>query len=461
MHQGRRSALGGAASALEEILACTGLERGVFATKVDVETPRVDQGGIDVACAAIRQERYMKINGEAIKTWDPISGLYCTGDARHIQLHCNFPHHRKLALEVLGIDESASVTREEVETAMAREKDVFDLEDRLFQAGACAAAVRTPEEWDAHPQQAAIAELPLIEFETVECKHEDIKQAAQARLDAWMERRDPHAASASGLRCLDLTRVLAGPIAGRSMADLGASVMRVSGPGRPYIPMLSILTGPGKQTCEIDLETKQGRESLEELLKTTDVFFNAYRRGSLTKHGLDSASIAARHPGIIVIEIDAYSRKGPWAGKRGFDSLVQCASGLAHAHSVALGQRETVSHLPVQLLDYVTGYLATFAGITARLDQVATQDPSSRIVRLSLARTAQWLRDQGVKDAGQAWEMAQDVPASMIESEFVERTTPDGAKATILGFPWTTEPASKAGLGHVIEAIGSGPARWL
>ena len=133
---------------------------------------------------------------------------------------------------------------------------------------------------------------------------------------------------------LDLTRVIAGPVAGRTLAALGAEVLRIDPPALPELPEAHLDTGPGKRSALLDLADAERREAL---LAGADVLLTGYRPGSLDRFGLD------RHPQLVHVSLSAWGTAGPWAGRRGFDSLVQVASGIAAACAAPDGDARACS----------------------------------------------------------------------------------------------------------------------
>ncbi|HEX5367875.1 MAG TPA: CoA transferase [Dehalococcoidia bacterium] len=194
----------------------------------------------------------------------------------------------------------------------------------------------------------------------------------------------------SGVRVLDLTRVIAGPVAGRTLAAHGADVMRVTGSHLPGFPeSLDVDMGHGKLSAAIDLRNEEGRARLDNLIENADVFLQAYRPGSLAQRGYSPEELIARRPGLIYATLSAYGHTGPWRDRRGFDSLAQSVSGIVHEES---GDGPP-HHLPAQALDYVSGYLLAF-GIMTALKRRA-QEGGSYLVRTSLAQTGRWIQSLG------------------------------------------------------------------
>ncbi|HWL19733.1 MAG TPA: CoA transferase, partial [Bradyrhizobium sp.] len=196
----------------------------------------------------------------------------------------------------------------------------------------------------------------------------------------------------AGIRVLDLSRVIAGPVAGRTLAVHGADVMLVSGPDLPAIPWLTIDTGRGKLATSIELKNEQGRGSLRELLAEADIFSQGYRPRAVASLGFAPEDAATTSPGIVYVSLSAYGHVGPWAERRGFDSLVQTATGFNHAEGQAAGV-DGPKELPAQMLDHATGYLMAFGAMMAKARQ--SREGGSWHVRVSLAQTGRWLWNLG------------------------------------------------------------------
>jgi crotonobetainyl-CoA:carnitine CoA-transferase CaiB-like acyl-CoA transferase len=333
------------------------------------------------ALASFRSERYLRINdGPPPALRDPVMGFYATRDGRWIQLHTNFPHHLAGVLKVLGCANERAAVAEAI-----RGRDGATLDQTLADAGLCAALIRTPEEWAALDQAKAIAGLPLFEIERIgEAPVEPPRRAGAER-------------PLAGVRVLDLSRIIAGPVAGRALAQHGADVLMVNGPHLPNIAPLVIDNGRGKRSAVVDLRDPAGCETLRGLVGGADVFLQAYRPGALTARGFGPEELARVRPGIVYVSVCAYGHKGPWAGRRGFDSLVQSASGIAFTEREAAGWDEP-KHLPCQALDHATGYLAAFGAMSALARRAA--EGGSWHVRVSLAQTGRWLQSFGVLPDG-------------------------------------------------------------
>jgi hypothetical protein len=257
-------------------------------------------------------------------------------------------------------------------------------ESAVAEAGLVATMMRSPAEWAAHPQGQAVAKLPLLEITK-------IGEASARPLPRSPER------PLSGVRVLDLTRVIAGPVCGRALAAHGADVMRVTAPHLPALPQLDIDTGRGKLSASVDLRATDDRDWLRGLIRESHIFVQGYRPGGLAAKGFSPEALAEMRPGIVAVTLSAYGHEGPWAGRRGFDSLVQNASGINVAEAEAAGVAAP-KELPAQALDHASGYLMAFAATMALLRK--SQEGGSWHVRVSLAQTGHWLQGLGRLDGG-------------------------------------------------------------
>ncbi len=342
---------------------------------------RAQRVAVDMRAASIefRSERYLRIVGrEPPPLWDPIAGIYRTGDGRFVRLHTNFAHHRRAVVELLG----AGGSRESVQDKLLGWKGE-DFESAANAAGAVVAMMRSAEEWSAHPQGRALAALPLFEIER-------IGEAPPRPLG-------PGPRPLSGVRVLDLTRVVAGPVCGRTLSAHGADVLRIASPALPFFEWVVIDTGRGKRSAFVDLETPDGPPLLTRLLRDADVFVQAYRPGAIAARGFAPEDVARIRPGIVYVSLSAYSHLGPWSARRGFDSLVQTATGFNHAEGVAAGVAGP-KELPAQALDHASGQLMAAAAMLARARQA--REGGSWHVRLSLAQTGRWLWGLGRVEGG-------------------------------------------------------------
>ncbi len=362
---------------------------------------------------------------------DPITGDYLAKDG-WIRLHANAPRHRAAAERVLACrGDEAAVARRVAEWTKGK------LEAAVVEAGGCAAEMRSAAEWISHPQGHAVCSEPLVRI-TV--------SSDPAPSSAWSASPSRPLA---GLRVLDLTRVLAGPIATRFLAGYGAEVLRIDPPDwdEPgVVPEVTV----GKRCASVDLKSREGRAALESLLAKADVLIHGYRPAALDRLGYDAARRHALSPGLIDVSLDAYGWSGPWALRRGFDSLVQMSTGIASA-GMAWKQADRPVPLPVQALDHATGYLAAAAAIRG----VARRRASGRGLqaRLSLARTAKLLLDlgEGHEQPGLSAESAEDLSVAVEATSWGEaRRLKPPVVIEHIPMHWTL-PAT---------ALGSARAQW-
>lgn len=364
--------------------------------------------------------------------WDAIAGNYRTRDG-WIRLHTNAPHHRDAALRVLGVGND----REQVASAVAN-WEAGELEQAIVAEGGCAAQMRSWADWQQHPQGIAVSREPLVV--------RDLQLVSAPALDIEVDRERPLA----GLRVLDLTRVLAGPIATRFLAGYGAEVVRIDPPhwDEPgVVPEVTL----GKSCARLDLRQPADRERFQALLADADVLVHGYRADALDRLGFGADVRRAIAPGLVDVSLNAYGWSGPWSERRGFDSLVQMSCGIAEAGQRWRGEDKPVP-LPVQALDHATGYLIAAAALRG-LAERRRSGRGSRW-RLSLARTAQFLLEAGVPPAAAA-ELAAETAADLAPG--IE-TTPWGyarrlrPPLQVAGAPQYWElPASE---------LGSAPAQW-
>jgi CoA-transferase family III len=300
--------------------------------------------------------------------WDPIAGDYAAADG-WIRLHTNAPHHRAAALSVLG----AAAQKPAVAAAVAR-WPAEELEIAIVENGGCAAVMRSLSDWKVHPQGEAVIQERLLDTGATADRAGRLATSSAAR-------------PLRGVRVLDLTRVLAGPVATRFLAGLGAGVLRIDPPTWDEPAVVPDVT-LGKRCARLDLRQAHGRAVFLELLKRADVLVHGYRPDALDNLGLDAQLRREIRPGLVEVSLDAYGWSGPWKNRRGFDSLVQMSVGIADAGMRVLG-RDRPTPLPVQALDHATGYLLAAAAIRGLQEQLSTGQGFA--ARTSLARVAQLL----------------------------------------------------------------------
>ncbi|MGY3321475.1 CoA transferase [Pseudomonas sp. TE3911] len=304
--------------------------------------------------------------------WDPVAGDYASADG-WIRLHTNAPHHRAAAERVLG----KVADRAEMAGKVAA-WNAAELEQAIVDQGGCAAQMRAWRAWQQHPQGLAVNAEALVQRRTFKTTTDKPWLGSAAR-------------PLAGLKVLDLTRVLAGPVASRFLAGLGADVLRIDSPtwNEPgVVPEMTL----GKRCARLDLKTPEGRMIFERLLKDADILLHGYRADALEHLGYTAPELQHIAPGLIDVSLNAYGWSGPWRNRRGFDSLVQMSSGIAEAGMLWKHANKPVP-LPLQALDHATGYLMAASAIQALGERLQSGRGGS--ARLSLARTATLLVEAG------------------------------------------------------------------
>jgi hypothetical protein len=311
-----------------------------------------------------------------------------------VRLHTNFPQHRDAVCRVLN----CKPERDDVQAALMQwNGEAF--ETAAYAGGCVVALMRSHDEWSGLPHAKALAALPPISIEKI----------GEAAPKPWPAGDRPLA----GVRVLDLSRVIAGPVAGRTLAAHGAEVLLISGPDLPAIPWLIIDTGRGKLTSFAELKSEQGRGVLRDLLAEADIFSQGYRPHALASLGFSAEDAARISPGIVYVSLSAYGHDGPWAERRGFDSLVQTATGFNHAEGQAAGV-EGPKELPAQMLDHAAGYLMAFGAMMAKARQ--SREGGSWHVRVSLAQTGRWMWDLGrIADGFKTEDLKQEAASPFVE----------------------------------------------
>jgi crotonobetainyl-CoA:carnitine CoA-transferase CaiB-like acyl-CoA transferase len=376
---------------------------------------------VDIAHAAQQCGGWFSLDGRVPELWDRFSGLYRCADGA-IRLHANFAHHRDGALRLLGLDPQRA-SRDDAQQALLSWNAV-DFETACDAGGLVAAALRTFAQWDATGQGAAVAAQPLMTIER-------IGEAEPLRLPTLAENARP----LTGIRTLDLTRILAGPVGGKALAAYGSDVMLVNSPNLPNIEAIAD-TSRGKRSAHVDLDSAAGRATMNHLIGDAHVFVQGYRPGSLARRGFGPQEVCQQRPGIVYVSLSAYGTRGPWAFRRGFDSLVQTAMGFNDAEGKASGQ-DSPQPLPMQILDQAAGYLIAMGASAALCRQQS--EGGSWHVQVSLAQTGHWLRGLGrVPDGFQAPPVAREPYLETVPSGFGElRTVRQCAQLSRTPAEWT------------------------
>ncbi|MBV8888439.1 MAG: CoA transferase [Alphaproteobacteria bacterium] len=375
----------------------------------ELRTGRPQNVGIDLrhATASLRSGHYMQMNGERVSTErNTVMGVYPAKNGRWSYIHANFPNHRAAALKVLGVPED----REAVRQAVAQ-WDALELEEAIIAAKGAGGMVRSMAEWARHPQAAAIASLPLLEIVKIG--------------DSPREPLPPGDRPLSGVRVLDLTRVLAGPTCARTLAEHGADVLKITAPHLPNIGYQEYDTGHGKLSAHLDLRQPRDLETLRGLIREADVFSQGYRPGTLGTRGLSPEELAQLRPGIVYVSLCAFSHVGPWASRRGFDTVVQTVSGITTRQGELFpGASPGPQFYPVSAIDYLTGYLMAFGAMVALARRA--REGGSWLVRISLAQTGRWLVGRGEVPEAALKDVPKEFTADELASWSMESETPVG-----------------------------------
>tara|TARA_A100001037_G_scaffold289673_1_gene301662 strand:- start:925 stop:2331 length:1407 start_codon:yes stop_codon:yes gene_type:complete len=335
---------------------------------------------IDAASASFRSENYLRVNGKnrsqpsKLTAESNIHGFYKCGDGGWIQLHANYPEHRKAILQNLRCDGLRKSVANKLLTMSA-----IEAENNLTSIGLPAGKMRTVEEWYEHPQGQAVSAKPLFTITK-------IGEADPIKLSQNPKR------PLEGIKTIDLTKVIAGPLIGRTFAEHGSDVIWVNGPHLDLIESLVIDMSRGKRPVNIDLRSLAGRNTLTTLVKSANIFIQGYRPGALISKGFSPEKLASIKPGIIYVNLSAFGNDGPWKSRRGFDSIVQTVSGIGYEGGKAAGING-MKHLPCQALDHGSGYIGAFAAISALQKQM--KEGGSWLVDVSLAQTGHYLTSLG------------------------------------------------------------------
>ncbi len=402
-----------------------------------LRTGRQMSASVDMrsAMAAMRAGRHLLVNGAPLpEVVDPISGYYRVKNDRWIFLHCNFPHHRAAAVRVLG----AANNRESV-TEKLRAWEGEKLETALMDAGGCGAYVRTASEWQAHPHYAYVAASPILEIVKIG--------------EAPPEPFDKHGTRPlQGIRVIDMTRVIAGPTCGRTLAEHGAQVLKITRADLPSSGVLEIESGFGKYAADLDLRDPKQNETLKNLLRQADVFSQGYRPGTLAAKGFGPQELAELRPGIICTSLCAWGYEGPWRNRRGYDTVVQSATGMGHL----TGDENSPRLQPVSAIDYIAGWTMAFGTMVA-LGRRA-REGGSWMVKVSLAAAGQWLVGRGTFPTSEI----SGLPMEPSEEEIARMTMQTDSvigRLTHLG-PTIKLSETVPGWSRAPVPLGSDPPAW-
>jgi len=364
--------------------ACATVLAGIGVAVSDLwqlETGRRQRASIDVrhAAACLRSTHYLQARqadgsfavpeSPSMRHMATITQPWPTRDGRWVLPHFNLPHLQARVCRVLGCEP----TPESVAKAVAR-RDALELEEAIAEARACGAMVRSNEEWLAHPHGQALAALPLVQITRIG--------------DSDPEPLPGGGAPLAGVRVLDLTRILAGPIAARTLAEHGADVLMVAAPHLPQVPEHVLDTSHGKRSTFLDLARAEEAAKLRELVRGADVFSQGYRPGVMARHGFAPEQLAAERPGIVCVSITCYGPEGPFRDRAGWEQVAQTVTGICHE-----GAEDRPALLPAAACDYTTGYLGAYGALLA-LGRRAREGGSWH-VQVSLCQSGMWIYRQG------------------------------------------------------------------
>jgi hypothetical protein len=365
--------------------------------------PAVTVNSREASAAFAGEALFQPVGWTQPPLWDPIAGNYRAADG-WIRLHTNYACHRAAVERVLGARD-----RDTVQAAVAK-RPAGEMETAIVEAGGAAAAMHTRSQWLASAAGAATALAPPL----------DATETRQSDPATWTmtDGERPF----TGVRVLDLTRVIAGPVCTKFLAAYGADVLRIDPPGFEEVASLLPETTLGKRTTVLDLTALADRATFETLLADADVLVTGLRADALERLGYDDHALTALNPALVIASLDAYGWDSPWCNRRGFDSLVQMSCGIA-ADGATAKDRDEPAPLPVQALDHATGWLLA-AAITRALTRLLTASVTARI-RASLIGTADLLytlnppaspppgpisNDFTLEDTTTIWGLAKRVP---------------------------------------------------
>ena len=386
-----------------ETVACVLAASGVAANDVwQARTGRRQRVGIAVphAAASLHVVNYTRRRGAEgsfgpAPVSDSMRHMVCvtqpwpTADGRWVLPHFNLPHLHRRVLGVLGCES----TPESVQAAVGR-WNADDLETAIAEARACGGKVRSREEWLAHPQGAYLATRPVVEITKIADGAPEPLPAGDRPL--------------SGIRVLDLTRILAGPTSARTLAEHGADVLMVAAEDTPQVPEFVRDLSHGKRSCFLDLRHQDQAARLTGLVRDADVFVNGYRPGRLAEHGFGVHELVKLRPGIINVSINCFGSGGPFADRGGWEQVAQSVTGIALAHGMAIGAGQP-KLAPAPMCDYVTGYLAAYGAMLALARR--TREGGSYNVQVSLCQSAMFYQRQGLVNG------FDDAPGALSEAE--------------------------------------------
>lgn len=348
--------------------------------------------GLPLVAAALTSFAFQRVEKRETPRRGPrLTDFYHTKDGRWYLLHSGFPKNQEATLNLLDCAPEKEAIAKAVSTW-----DAQALEDEMGERGLCGAMVRDAALWHAHPQGQELANRPVV----------DVIQVGESPPEPVGSDGRP----LSGVRVLDLTRVLAGPTCGRTLAEHGADVLRIDSPNLPNVSAFVMDTGHGKRSAHLDLTKDADAEQLRTLVREADVFTQGYRLGSLERLGFGMEALHRLRPGLVYTSINCYGHEGPWRGRPGWEQLAQTVTGIAAEHG---GPKPRL--LPAAATDYTTGYLAALGTLIALLRRA--REGGSYLVRVSLSRTGMWIESLGRTESAGAGLTAESVQPAMVASD--------------------------------------------
>ncbi|OCK83564.1 CoA-transferase family III [Lepidopterella palustris CBS 459.81] len=395
------------------------------------------------ACVEFKSERFLLLDGKPMPSpWGPIGGLHKTIDG-YVRVHDNFPNHRNGALALLGLESTA--TRQDVAERILSWTSA-DLESEAFRSNFVISALRSFEEWDSLPQAQAIDDFP-ISIRKINDSPKGLPERMGQNNDKCLR----------ALRVLEMSRVIAAPLAGKTLAAHGADVMWITSPYLPDIPAVDRDLGRGKRTVQLDIKRPDDKARLLELALSADVFIQGFRPGSLASHGLSTANLVAINPSIIVANISAYGPKGPWSQNRGFDSLVQTCSGMNASEAEHFGAGEPARPMPCQALDHAAGYLLATGILTALYKRA--EGGGAYEVDVSLAGVMKYLRSLGQYPGKTGFQCEDCIKAEDVEEFLETKMSAFGALRAVKHS--ATIDGVETGWDIMPKPLGSDKPEWL
>ncbi|KAJ6259760.1 hypothetical protein Dda_5400 [Drechslerella dactyloides] len=399
------------------------------------------------AAVEFRSEAFTSLNGAPPPNlWGPISGVYPTADNGFVGIHANFPNHAAAALRILGLPECC--TDKSAVAAAVEQFDAIELETLAAENDAVIYALRDPAAWNALPAAVALPSFPI----TIR----KIRDAPPGLPPSLQGVENP-TSCLQGLRVAELSRVIAGPIAGRALAAHGADVLWLHGPHLPSLPALDIDTSRGKRSAFIDLRDDVGKATLRSLLSSADVFIQSFRPGAIAAKGFDALSVAELNPdGIIYASLDAFGQEGPWSHRRGFDSMVQLCTGINASEAAHHNSGEPYKKWPVQALDHTAGYFLALGILTALHRRITIG--GSWEVHVSLAAVAKYISSLPRLPGREGFDGAVGVTNDTARP-FLETRETNFGELTAVRHAGQVDGAT-VGYRHQPTALGNHDARW-